>query len=117
MALSRMAQEFAAEIRQQDWSDAPYRADRAGHQRNTDSLSKRSKDVLSSVETEILRMNVMWATAQVLGHADPNFDIYEYAEACGVNTRNSRGGKNGVIEAGIRRHQGRYQQPGTLDWT
>jgi hypothetical protein len=31
-------------------------------------------------------MNVMWVVAQVLGYADPNFDVYEFAEARGVPT-------------------------------
>jgi hypothetical protein len=37
MALSRLAEDFAAEIRNHDWSDAPWRADRAGHDRSRDS--------------------------------------------------------------------------------
>lgn len=36
MALSRLAREFAAEINYHDWSDAPFRLDRAGHQRDHD---------------------------------------------------------------------------------
>jgi hypothetical protein len=31
MGLSRPARELAAEINHHDWSDAPFRADRAGH--------------------------------------------------------------------------------------
>ena len=34
--LSQMAQDFAAEIAGHDGSGAPYRADRAGHQRSFD---------------------------------------------------------------------------------
>lgn len=69
MASSRMAREFAAEIRLQDSSDAPYRADRAGHDRERDYT--RTK-FLTENETNVVRMNVMWVTAQVLGHDDSN---------------------------------------------
>lgn len=41
MALSRLAQEFAAEIANHDWSDAPYRTDRAGHQNSDDRPSRQ----------------------------------------------------------------------------
>ncbi|MGC9544044.1 hypothetical protein [Streptomyces sp. UG1] len=117
MALSRLAREFAAEISNHDWSDAPYRRDRAGHSRASDSLSKRSEKVLSDQETDRLRTNVMWVAAQVLGYSDPNFDVYEFAEACGVNTRNSRGGKDGTIDAGLRKDPyGRYMRPGTWEF-
>lgn len=115
MALSRLAREFAAEIKNHDWSDAPYRIDRAGHRRENDSASKRSSKILDDGETNAVRMNVMWVTAQVLGHADPNFDVYEYAEACGVDTRNARGGKDGTIKAGLRLRDGRYHKPGTFE--
>jgi hypothetical protein len=113
MALNRLARELAAEIRLQDWSDAPYRADRAGHRRERDT--NKGAETLTDRQTDIVRMNVMWMTAQVLGHADPNFDVYEFAEACGVDTRNSRGGKNGGILAGLRVHDGRYDKPGTFE--
>lgn len=116
MALSRLAQEFAAEIKLQDWSDAPYRCDRAGHRREHDSPSKLSKVILDTEETSSVRMNVMWVAAQVLGHADPNFDVYEFAEACDVNTRTRTGRQNGGIEAGLRKNGTRYQQPGVLGW-
>lgn len=110
MALSRQAQEFADEIRLQDWSDAPYRADRAGHDREHDT--NQGDQVLSEAETDVVRMNVMWVTAQVLGHSDPNFDEYEFAEACGVRAK-SWGRKSGVIAAGLRRTDGRFHRPGT----
>lgn len=116
MALSRLAQEFAAEIRQHDWSDAPWRRDRAGHNRDNDSDSKRTENVLTEVETQRVRMNVMWVTAQVLGYSDPNFDTYEFAEACGVSTRTSRGAKDGSIESGLRKWDGRYMRPGTWEF-
>jgi len=118
MALSRLAQEMAAEIRQHDWSDAPYRADRAGHNRETDT--NRPPYQLDPGQTAIVRLNVMWVTAQVLGHADPNFDVYEYAEACGVNTLTRYGRKDGGIVAGLRidwsdGEKPHYCYPGTWD--
>lgn len=116
MALSRLAQQFAAEIAQHDWSDAPYRIDRAGHSRDGDTPAKRSQEVLTTDETRRVRMNVMWVTAQVLGYNDPNFDVYEFAEACGIDTRNSRGGRNGVIDAGLRNWYGEYMRPGTWEF-
>ena len=70
--LSRVAQEFADEIANHDWSDAPYRLDRAGHSREHDSHS--TTKVLSDRETDAVRTNVMWVAAQVLLHADPNLD-------------------------------------------
>lgn len=112
MALSRLAREFAAEIANHDWSDAPFRADRAGHDRARDRTQTR---VLAPGETDIVRMNVMWVTAQVLGHADPNFDEYEFAEACGVETRTRSGHRNGGISAGLRKADGRYCRPGTWE--
>jgi hypothetical protein len=54
---------------------------------------------------------VMWVVAQVLGHADPNFDVYEFAEACGVNTRTRSGRRDGGIEAGLRRDWSAPGQP------
>jgi len=113
MALSRPAREFAAEINNHDWSDAPFRADRAGHRREDDP--NRGAQQLDRRQTDVVRMNVMWVTAQVLGHADPNFDAYEYAEACGVNTRTPSGRpRSGVITAGLRFDQetGKYDRPG-----
>jgi hypothetical protein len=111
MALSRVAREFAAEIRLQDWSDAPYRADRAGHNREHDS--NRGDRVLSQGETDTVRMNVMWVVGQVLGYSDPNFDVYEFAEACGVDIYTRRGRRDGGIAAGLRRTSGKYHRPGT----
>lgn len=114
MALSRLAAEFAAEIRNHDWSDAPYRTDRAGHRREDDRLDRQSEQ-LSRAETDRIRMNVMWVTAQVLGHADPNFDEHEFAEAAGVNPYDSRGRKSGAITMGLRKVGDQYCQPGTRD--
>ncbi|MEV5819386.1 hypothetical protein AB0L22_09435 [Micromonospora haikouensis] len=112
MALSRIAQQFADEIRQHDWSDAPYRVDRAGHRRSDD---KQPTQQLEPAETDRVRTNVMWVTAQVLGYNDPNFDVYEFAEACGVKTTMRRtGNRNGGIAAGLRRFaDGGYSKPGT----
>lgn len=99
---------MAAEIRMHDWSDAPYRIDRAGHQRGSDT--NRGRDVLSAPEAESVRINTMWVTAQVLGHNDPTFDVLAYAGACGVAAIKS----GGWIKAGIRTTNGRYNPPGTL---
>ncbi len=45
----------------------------------------------------------MWVAAQVLGHLDPNFDVFEFAEWCGVDTRTSAGRpRSGHIPAGLR---------------
>ena len=113
MALSRPAAAFAAELRNHDWSDAPFRADRAGHDRSMDS--NRFVRQLSQDETECVRLNVIWVTAQVLGYKDPNFDPYEFAEAAGVSTPTSRGERDGGIRAGLRQVDGRYCRPGTWD--
>lgn len=112
MALSRLAAQFAAEIKQHDWSDAPFRADRAGHRNDFD---RSRSPQLPPVETDTIRMNVMWVTAQVLGYNDPNFDVYEYARACGVNTSTPSGHPNsGVIRFGLRIElDGRYHRPGS----
>jgi hypothetical protein len=113
MALSRLAREFAAEIANHDWSDAPFRADRAGHDRTRENTTAA---VLQPNETKIVRMNVMWVTAQVLGHADANFDEYEFARACGVETLTRSGREDGGISAGLRKTaDGRFCRPGTWD--
>ena len=91
---------------------APYRADRAGHRREHDS-NAAGTEVLSPQQTNVLRMNVMWVAAQALGYADPNFDEYEFAQACGVEIHTSHGRKDGGIAAGLRRTEGRYHRPGT----
>jgi len=115
MALSRQAAEIAAEIRLHDWSDAPYRADRAGHQRSMDGNNPTIPQ-LSPDQTDVVKLNVMWVSAQALAYADPNFDVYEFAEACEVNPRfiyTNRGSKNGVISNGLRRDADGYHRPGT----
>ncbi|MFI6228712.1 hypothetical protein ACIBCR_15525 [Micromonospora echinospora] len=117
MPLSRLAQQFADEIRQHDWSDAPYRADRAGHRREDDIRNRRSVPQLTPAETNTIRMNVMWVTAQVLLYNDPNLDVYEFAEACGVDTRTASGRpRSGAITAGLRAAiGGGPARPGTFD--
>lgn len=116
-SLSRLAQEFAAEISNHDWSDAPYRLDRAGHDREADHTTGR---VLSESETQAVITNVMWVTAQVLWHADPNFDVNAFATACGVPrsiTHKKGGTLSGGITAGIRQRDGIVCTPGTWETT
>jgi hypothetical protein len=113
MALSKLARDFAREINNHDWQDAPYRRDRAGHDRASDT--NRDDRVLTQKETDSVRINVMWVAAQVLGYHDPNFDVYEFAEACGVDTRTRRGDRDGSIRAGVRERYGRYMRPGTWE--
>lgn len=113
--LSRIAREHAAEIAKHDWTDAPYRADRAGHQRTVDS--NRGANTLSDSEADIVKLNVMWVTAQVLMHADPNLPLGEFAAACGLPTSillNNDGRPSGSIPAGIRHNSdGSVSAPGT----
>ncbi|GAA3032022.1 hypothetical protein [Streptosporangium longisporum] len=53
-----------------------------------------------------MKVNVMWVTAQVLAHADPNFDIHEFAPLSGV-----RGLSPFLPKSGLRRdHDGNYMQ-------
>lgn len=114
MALNRLAREFAAEINYHDWSDAPFRLDRAGHQRDHDG-HRASPQQLTGSETDNVRTNVMWVAAQVLGHLDPNFDVFEFAEWCGVDTRTSAGRpRSGHIPAGLRMNPetGAVDRPG-----
>lgn len=107
MALSRLAREFADEIKHHDWSDAPWRMDRAGHQREHDSSGRRSEKVLDNRETRFVKTNVMYVVAQVLGHSDPNFNISEFARACGAE-----GQTEGTLRHGMRRNaDGSYESP------
>jgi hypothetical protein len=100
VGLSRLAEEFAAEIKQHDWADAPYRADRAGHDRTRDQEKSSKTPVLNSDETEVLRLNVMWVTAQVLAHAERgNFDVVKFAQACVALFTSRDGGCTRVWEA------------------
>ena len=103
--LSVMASQLADEVRNHDWSDAPYRFDRAGHQRDFDSPGKRSAQVLDERETTILVANVAAVLAQVLRHNDPNLPLQEFFEACGVShrlTRTSSGRESGALKAALR---------------
>ena|SRR5690625_88499 len=100
--LSRMALEFAREINDHDWSDAPYRTDRAGHDRTVDNTQTGQ---LTLQETDYLKLNVGWVVAQVLMHEDPNLDIDEFAIACGLPrniTHRKDGHISGALAAGIR---------------
>jgi hypothetical protein len=81
MTLSRIAREFAAEIALHEWSDAPYRLDRAGHQLSDDPSSS-SKQVLTPEETKKVRRNAALVVAQVLAYSDPNFDLEEFLQEC-----------------------------------
>lgn len=99
-ALSRIALLHADEIRNHDWSDAPFREDRAGHNRATDT--KAGEDVLDPIQTDRVKMNVMWTTAQVLRYMDPNFDVYQFAAACGLKIHTPSGRIDGSIDAGLR---------------
>lgn len=113
MTLSRLAREFAAEISNHDWSDAPFRADRAGHRHSDDFRSRTPQ--LDHRESESVRLNVIWVTAQVLAFSDPNLDPVEYAEACGLDTQEpSDRSHREVITAGLRvEHEtGDYDVPG-----
>ena len=116
MALSRCAEEVAAGIRAHNWSDAPWRLDRAGHNRSTDP--KRPAEHLDPDETDRVRTNVMWVTAQVLLHADPNFSVEEFAVACGIPrgiTHRSDGKFSGALAGGLRIRDGVPATPGTWD--
>ncbi|MFC9330803.1 hypothetical protein [Kitasatospora sp. NPDC057015] len=119
MTLSRLAAQFAAEINQQDWSDAHIRADRAGHRRDRDRPGSAEK-VLSPAEAEKVKINAAWVTAQVLGYNDSNFDPHEFFKACGVSDQwlwNRDGQRSGFVAAGLRTRTGlagevEYQVPG-----
>jgi hypothetical protein len=118
MPLSRLAAEFAEEIRNHDWSDAPYRRDRAGHDRSREGRNGPRTPHLSPAETGAVRTNVMWVTAQVLLHADPNLDLLEFAKECGVEPDflfRSNGKPSGSLWAGIRTVDGQIARPGSWE--
>ncbi|WP_143320176.1 hypothetical protein [Cellulomonas iranensis] len=108
MALSRIAQMHADEIRNHDWSDAHTRLDRAGHHRADDRTPRAAQ--MTHDEAENVRVNVMWVTAQVLAYLDANFDVVEFAQACGVTNRHRT---TGWLRAGLRGGDGHFQRPGT----
>ncbi|MFD9067731.1 hypothetical protein ACFVZ3_40170 [Kitasatospora purpeofusca] len=119
MALSRIAAQQAAEIKQHDWSDAPYRADKAGHDRSMDGR-QASSEQLTPDQVVRLKMNVAWVTAQVLAYNDPNFSEHEYFQACGLESRNSNGRPSATVTYGLRHGPAadgsgtrRFQIPGT----
>lgn len=119
MTLSRLAQEFAAEIKQHDWSDAPWRIDRAGHDRETDTKAK--PEVLDRDDTDRLRWNVVLVTAQVLKYSDPNLNLAEFAIACGLPFRltGTIERPDGGLKAGIRMSNDvppKIARPGTWDF-
>lgn len=121
MTLSRLAQEFAAEIKQHDWSDAPWRIDRAGHDRAGDTKSRSTDKVLTVEETDRVRWNVVLVTAQVLRYSDPNLDLAEFAIACGLpqGLTGTIGRPNGGLKAGIRMSNDvppKIARPGTWDF-
>ncbi|WP_328445577.1 hypothetical protein OG780_06450 [Streptomyces sp. NBC_00386] len=107
MALDRLALEFAVEINNHDWSDTPYRADRAGHRRSTDRRQRGP----TREQANKVRANAMLVVAQVLGHKDPDFDLHKFAEACGVEGFSAE-----QVRAGRRISlAGRYATPGAWD--
>jgi len=104
--LSEIAREFADEIALHDWSDAPWRPDRAGHHYSDDDGSPKQTEQLDPEHADNIRTNVMWVTAQVLISHDPQLDLYEYAVACGVPERlihGQDGARSGIVPNGIRR--------------
>lgn len=103
--LSRIAREFAAEIAKHDFSDSPWRIDRAGHDRRTDTKSTPTDKVLDPDETDRVKWNNVVLVAQVLKYSDPNFDLHEFAVACGLPrkwTHTSSGRPSGIMTAGLR---------------
>ncbi|MFF0474398.1 hypothetical protein [Streptomyces sp. NPDC004284] len=118
--LSRIAAQFAAEIKQHDWSDAPYRADKAGHNREMDGRQATSTQ-LDPKQTEMVTMNAAWVVAQVLAYNDPNFSEHEFFEACGLNARAKDGRLSSGVTYGLRfesigNGKRRFQIPGTYQF-
>lgn len=46
---------------------------------------------------------------------EPDLDVYEFAEAAGVDTHTSRGERSRHIEFGLRQVDGQYCRPGTWE--
>lgn len=115
MTLSHLAAHLAAEINAHDWSDAPYRFDRAGHRRDRDS--RRTEQVLNPDETELVKANAAMVVAQVLGHLEGElFDPHEFALSAGVARSlrlTARGQRSGSIDAALRKDGYRYDTPGS----
>ena len=103
--MNPLARSLADEIANHDWSDAPWRIDRAGHQFDDDPPSKRARRRLTPHEASWVRTNVMLVTAQALLQVDPSVDLYEYAEACAIPEhllRNPDGSRCEIVQHGIR---------------
>lgn len=106
--LNRAAQEMAAEIAAQDWSDAPWRLDGSRHHRVGNEATKSPRQ-LDSHEAENVLINVMWVTAQALLRQDPDLDLHEYAAACGASERiifRTDGSLSAALEMGVRNFDG-----------
>jgi hypothetical protein len=114
MALSRDARELAALIQYHDWSDAPYRFDRALHRRDEDTHC--GSDFLDAEETVSVVLNVTAIGNQFLLYRDPNHNPWEFALACGISPRphvfNSNGQPSGIISpAGLMWRHDRLWMP------
>lgn len=72
-----VAAEMAREIADHYWADAPYRLDRAGHQRD-------GSQELTAEEAARVRDNVVLVTVSALRCAYPGIDDAAYARACGA---------------------------------
>lgn len=121
MTLSPLADHLAAEINAHDWSDAPYRFDRAGHRRDRDAPQRLSHQVLTPQETELVKANAAMVAAQVIGYLEgKTFDPHEFALSAGVARSirlTARGQRSGSIDAALRKNNDRYDTPGsTLRW-
>lgn len=117
MTLSPLAAHLAAEINAHDWSDAPYRFDRAGHRRDRDSASRRSQKVLTPDQTELVQANAAMVVAQVVGYLEgESFDPHEFALMAGVARSvrlTARGQRSGSIDAALRKDHDLYDTPGS----
>lgn len=116
MNLSSLAAHFAAEINAHEWSDSPFRFDRAGHRRDHDG-HKRTAHTLEERQTDLVKANVAMVVAQVLGYVEgENFDAHEFVYYAGVARDirlNSRGQRSGGIDAALRTQDGSYDTPGS----
>ncbi|MCR5977479.1 hypothetical protein GDN83_06950 [Gordonia jinghuaiqii] len=117
MTLSFLAAHMAAEINAHDWSDAPYRFDRAGHRREKDTPSRRSGLALTADETQLVKANAAMVAAQVIGYLEgESFDPHEFALMAGVSREirlTARGQRSGSIDAALRKDNGCFDTPGS----
>jgi hypothetical protein len=77
----------------------------ASYEAAASARDRLSPEKLDSKETDFVRTNMMFMTAQVLKHLDPNLDLHEYAAACGVPrsiTHRTNGSPSGAITYGLR---------------